>query len=41
LALVEKDQHMRGIIDVIEVLEGKITLLTEEAILKTPELPVV
>jgi hypothetical protein len=32
LALVEADQHMHGIINVIEILEGKITLLTEEEI---------
>lgn len=32
VALVEKDQHMHGFIDVIKILEGKITLLTEEEI---------
>ena len=32
LALVEKDQHQHGFIDVIKILEGKITLLTEKAI---------
>ena len=31
-ALVEKDQHQHGIIKVIKILEGEITLLTEEAI---------
>jgi hypothetical protein len=30
IALVEKDKHMHGIIDVILILEGQITLLTEE-----------
>lgn len=30
VALVEKDQHMHGFVDVIQILEGKITLLTEE-----------
>jgi len=34
VALVEKDQHMHGIVDVIEILEGKITLLTEEEVRK-------
>ncbi len=34
LALVEKDQHMHGFIDVIVILDGKITLLTEEQIKK-------
>ena len=29
VALVEKDQHMHGFIDVIQLLEGEITLLTE------------
>ena len=33
VALVEKDAHMHGFIDVIEILEGKITLLTEEQII--------
>ncbi|MCK4529331.1 hypothetical protein KAW18_18360 [candidate division WOR-3 bacterium] len=32
VALVEKDQHMHGYVDVIKVLEGKITLLTEKEI---------
>jgi hypothetical protein len=32
LALVEADEHMHGIIDLIEILEGKITLLTEEEV---------
>ena len=32
VALVEKDQHQYGIIDVIEILDGKITLLTEEEV---------
>lgn len=32
MALVEKDQHMHGFVDVIQILEGKITLLTEEEI---------
>ena len=34
VALVEKDQHQHGIIDVIQILEGKITLLTEEEVRK-------
>ena len=29
VALVEKDQHLHGFIDVIQILEGGITLLTE------------
>lgn len=29
-ALVETNQHQHGIIDVIQILEGKITLLTED-----------
>lgn len=29
VALVEKDRHMQGFIDVIQILEGEITLLTE------------
>ena len=29
VALVEKDPHMHGFIDVIQILEGEITLLTE------------
>jgi len=32
VALVEKDQHMHGFIDVIEILEGEITLFTEEEV---------
>ena len=32
VALVEKDQHQHGFIDVIQILEGEITLLTEEEI---------
>lgn len=32
VALVEKDQHQYGFIDVIQILEGEITLLTEEEI---------
>jgi hypothetical protein len=32
LALVEADQHMRGFIEVIQILEGKITLFTEKEI---------
>jgi hypothetical protein len=32
LALVEKEPHQYGIVDVIEILEGKITLLTEEEV---------
>lgn len=34
LALVEADAHMHGFVDVIVILEGKITLLTEEEISK-------
>lgn len=34
MALVEADAHMHGIIDVIEILKGKITLLTEEEVRK-------
>lgn len=33
MALVETDQHQHGIIDVIQILEGDITLLTEADIL--------
>ena len=29
IALVEKDQHQHGIIDVIQILDGTITVLTE------------
>lgn len=32
MALVEKEQHMHGFVDVIQILEGEITLLTEEEI---------
>jgi hypothetical protein len=32
VALVEAEQHMHGIVDVIEILEGSITLLTEEEV---------
>jgi len=32
VALVEKDAHMHGFVDVIEILDGKITLLTEEEV---------
>jgi hypothetical protein len=32
VALVETDLHMRGIINVIKILKGKITLLTEKEI---------
>lgn len=32
LALVEKGQHMHGYVDVIQILEGEITLLTEAEI---------
>ncbi|GAH60668.1 unnamed protein product, partial [marine sediment metagenome] len=32
VGLVEKDQHQHGKIDVIQILEGKITLLTEKEI---------
>ena len=32
VALVEKDRHMHGYIDVIQILEGEITLLTEAEI---------
>jgi hypothetical protein len=34
VALVEADQHMHGFVDVIEILDGKITLLTEEEVRK-------
>lgn len=33
VALVEKDQHQHGYIDVIQILEGEITLLTEVEIM--------
>ena len=32
VALVEKDQHMHGFVDVIKILDGEITLLTEEEV---------
>jgi hypothetical protein len=32
VALVEKDAHMHGFVDVIEILDGEITLLTEEEV---------
>ena len=32
LALVEADQHIHGMINVIRILEGKITLFTEEEV---------
>ena len=32
VALVETDQHLHGFIDVIQILEGEITLLTEDEI---------
>jgi hypothetical protein len=32
VALVEKDAHMHGFVDVIEILDGKITVLTEEEV---------
>jgi len=32
VALVEKDQHQYGIIDVIQMLDGDITLLTEKEV---------
>lgn len=32
LALVEKDAHMHGIIDVIQILKGEITIFTEKEI---------
>ena len=34
VALVEADQHMHGFIDVIEILKGTITLLSEEEIIR-------
>ena len=34
VALVESNPHRYGIIDVIQILEGKITLLTEEEVKK-------
>ena len=32
IALVEKEQHIHGFVDVIQILEGEITLLTEEEV---------
>lgn len=32
VALVEKGQHQYGVIDVIQILEGEITLMTEEGV---------
>ena len=32
VALVEADAHMHGFVDVIQILDGKITLLTEEEV---------
>jgi hypothetical protein len=32
VALVEADQHMHGFVDVIQILDGEITLLTEEEV---------
>lgn len=37
VALVEADQHRHGIIDVIRILKGKITLMTEEEIREQEE----
>lgn len=34
VALVEAEAHMRGFVDVIEILDGGITLLTEEEVRK-------
>ena len=34
VALVEKDPHQYGYVDVIQILDGKITLLTEEEVKK-------
>lgn len=34
VALVEADQHFHGFVDVLQILDGKITLLTEEEIKK-------
>lgn len=34
VALVEADAHMHGFVDVIEILDGKITLLTEDEVRK-------
>ena len=38
VALVEADQHRHGIIDVIQILEGKITLFTEKELRERGEL---
>lgn len=32
VALVEKEAHMHGFVDVIQILDGEITLLTEEEV---------
>ncbi|MBE9594622.1 MAG: hypothetical protein IMF19_14215 [Proteobacteria bacterium] len=32
VALVEKDQHMHGFVDVLRILEGEITLFTEKEV---------
>jgi hypothetical protein len=37
VALVEAEQHMHGIVDVIEILDGEIILLTEEEVKKGGE----
>lgn len=37
VALVEADAHMHGFVDVIEILDGKITLLTEEEVKRGKE----
>ena len=34
VALVEKDAHMHGFVDVIQIIDGEITLLTEEEVKK-------
>ena len=38
IALVEAEQHMHGFIDVIQILDGKITLLTEEEVKRGEEI---
>jgi hypothetical protein len=35
VALAEKDAHQHGVIDVIQILEGEITLFTEELICRS------
>ena len=37
MALVEADQHMHGFVDVIQILEGEITLFTEESLMNRGE----